>query len=133
MAGYSQTSLPKKLGLKTKYRICVLSGPTGYTDLLEENYNELAPSLAGQFDWIQAFYVDEAKLAHDFATLRRHLQKDGQLWVSWPKKASKVQTTLDENKVMQIGLQAGMVDVKVAAIDDTWSGLKFVFRLKDRH
>ena len=92
----------------------------------------MSQTVGGSLDWVHAFYGSRQMLEQELATLKQHLAPAGQLWVSWPKKSSGVTSDLDENIVRQIGLANGLVDVKVAAIDDTWSGLKFVYRLKDR-
>lgn len=84
------------------------------------------------YDYIHFFAKTSLELAKAFPDLKNALAKTGMLWLSWPKRSSGMQTDLDENRVMQIGLNGGLVDIKVAAIDETWSGLKFVYRLKDR-
>lgn len=86
----------------------------------------------GPFDLIQYFTTQQKKLKQSFPKLKEKLAIDGSLWISWPKQSSKVPTDLNENDVMHIGLEYGLVDVKVIAVDETWSGLKFVYRLKDR-
>ena len=91
-----------------------------------------AARLPKQADCILYFTTEAAQLEVRFSTLIDHLVTNGMIWICWPKKASKVPTDLDENVVRDIGLALGVVDVKVAAVDQTWSGLKFVRRLKDR-
>ena len=88
--------------------------------------------LAGDLDFVHLFTDGRSTLAKEMPKLRDSLKPNGTLWISWPKKSSGVRTDLDENIVRDIGLKAGLVDVKVCAVDETWSGLKFVFRLKDR-
>lgn len=83
-------------------------------------------------DFVHVFVKDKRTFQKLFNDQRKRLKKDGMLWVSWPKKASRVATDLDENVIREFGLKNGLVDVKVCAVDDTWSGLKFVIRLKDR-
>ena len=83
-------------------------------------------------DFIHGFSTSKARLKKDFPTWKRHLSKDGCLWVSWPKKKSKLETDLSDQVVREIGLEAGLVDIKVCAVDELWSGLKFVFRKQDR-
>jgi len=127
MAGYSGTPLLKKLGLKPGMKALLLGAaykaPAGVTVATKP-----APSL----DFIHLFVKEREELSKQFAGLARALAPAGMLWVSWPKGASKVATDLNENIVREIGLKGGLVDVKVCAVDDVWSGLKFVIRLKDR-
>lgn len=129
MAGYSKKSLRDKLGLKSGSRPCVLNAPVGYERVLGMKFSS---KLMGRCDFIQYFTKYEHDLRAAFPKLKRALMKDGMLWVSWPKQSSGVKTDLNENVVMRIGLENGLVDVKVAAIDETRSGLKFVYRLRDR-
>jgi hypothetical protein len=133
-AGYSGTPLPKKLGLKSGQRIIILGAPDNYAATLGDLPDglETADSLTGVFDFIQFFTVERDALAEQFPPLKTALAMDGMLWISWPKKASKIPTDLDENFIRDTGLANGLVDVKVAAIDERWSGLKFVYRVKDR-
>lgn len=86
----------------------------------------------GAFDLIQYFCAWRADLSRDFPKLMNSIVRNGTVWISWPKKAAKLPGDLDENVLREIGLPIGMVDVKVCAVDETWSGLKFVIRLKDR-
>jgi hypothetical protein len=131
MAGYSGTPLIKKLGLKEDMSCVVLHAPEDYAELLgRELPNLLSPSIA--YEWLQGFYGSADTLEIEFPGLKESLMPAGQLWISWPKKSSGVTTDLDENVVREIGLAHGLVDVKVASIDDTWSGLKFVYRISDR-
>jgi hypothetical protein len=83
-------------------------------------------------DLVLLFVTTERALARDFAKLAEKLATNGMIWIAWPKKSSGVATDLSEGRVQRIGLDAGLVDVKICAIDDTWSGLKFVIRLRDR-
>jgi hypothetical protein len=134
MAGYSGTPLPKKLGLAPGRQVSFLNLPA-------EVKAELAKALAdcsvvalpkASLDYAHVFVRSQAELKKEFPRFSKPLAADGMLWVSWPKKTSGVATDLTENDVRKIGLDAGMVDVKVCAVSDVWSGLKFVFRLKDR-
>jgi hypothetical protein len=134
MAGYSGTPLVKKLGIKPGQRIALLGGPQGYRKtlgLLPDQVN-CAEQLGEKLDFIQLFATSPAELKQRFKESKRCLATNGSLWISWPKKASGVATDLNENLVREIGLGLGLVDVKVCAVDETWSGLKFVVRLKDR-
>jgi hypothetical protein len=125
MSGYSGTPLPRKLGVKPGHRVLLYGAPSGF---------ELdgAVSGAGAFDVILAFCPDLATLERGFGGWRARLDPAGGLWVAWPKKASKVPTDLTENIVREFGLATGLVDNKVCAIDEIWSGLRFVVRLADR-
>ena len=134
-AGYSGSPLVKKLGIQPGFRVAFVHAPADYFLLphLPPDVTQIALSDAqGDCDFVQAFYTERAILAEEFPLLKAALRKDGMLWVSWAKKAAKIPTDLDENIVRDIGLAAGLVDVKVAAVDNTWSGLKFVYRVKDR-
>lgn len=133
-AGYSQRSLVDKLGIKAGHRVHIAGAPDGYDEVLGPLPAGVtrAPQLRGPFDFIQFFTDSRARLESRFASLKRGLKKDGMLWVSWPKKASGVPTDLTEDVVRDIALGHGLVDVKVAAVDAVWSGLKLVYRKKDR-
>lgn len=133
-SGYSGTPLPQKLGLKSGMRVALLTPPPGYHDSLAwPNHMIFVDASALQdCDWIQAFYTQRLDFEAQIAALRSAIHPNGQIWISWPKKAAKIPTDLNENLIRDIGLAAGLVDVKVAAIDATWSGLKFVIRVKDR-
>jgi hypothetical protein len=135
MAGYSGTPLAKKLGFKEGFRAGLVNPPKGFQ-------RELAPlpkavnisvgSLTKPLDLIILFADSQKALKTEFPRHARKLAQNGMLWIAWPKKASGVVTDLSENSVRQIGLAAGLVDVKVCAVNEVWSGLKFVYRLKDR-
>jgi hypothetical protein len=134
MAGYSGTPLVKKLGIKPGLRIALLSGPPGYRKTLgplPERVN-CTEQLGEKLDFIQLFVTSQTELKRRFKEAKRCLAADGSLWISWPKKASGMASDLNEDAVRKIGLELGLVDVKVCAVDETWSGLKFVYRLKDR-
>lgn len=132
-AGYSGTPLHKKLGIKAGQRAWFSGAPDGYEDELRKaGEYERVKKLAVDLDFVHFFIDGRSALVKEMPRLRDSLKTNGTLWISWPKKSSGVRTDLDENIVRDIGLKAGLVDVKVCAVDDTWSGLKFVFRLKDR-
>jgi hypothetical protein len=133
-AGYSKRSLVDKLGIKPGNRVYLGNMPEDYLSLLGPlpAGAKLMKSLATPCEFIQFFVKEKAKLEASFPKLKKALTPDGTLWISWPKGASKVPTDLNENIARDIGLRIGLVDVKVCAVDDVWSGLKFVFRLKDR-
>lgn len=134
-AGYSGTPLVKKLGIKSGQRICIVDPPRGY---LTNTLGRLPKGVmreqldAGQLDIVHCFARSRDSLVLALPALRDAIAPDGSVWISWPKRASGVQTDLDGNAVRSLGLEAGLVDVKVCAIDGTWSGLKFVFRVTDR-
>jgi len=134
MAGYSDKSLVDKLGIKPGARMALLGAPPGYARTLGPlpEGAVVAKTLRGTFDFIQIFVTKRRDLERRFAALAKALEPDGMLWVSWPKKASGVPTDVTENDVRDVALAGGLVDVKVCAVDDTWSGLKLVRRLKDR-
>jgi len=133
MPGYSGTPLPKKLGIKAGFRARLANTPK---DVLAELRDALAEcDLAKKYDaldFVMIFTKSRGELTNEFSRMAQSLTPAGMLWVSWPKKSSGVATDLNENVVRDIGLDAGLVDVKVCAVSDVWSGLKFVQRVKDR-
>jgi hypothetical protein len=134
MAGYSGTPLPKKLGIKNGFRAALLRAPEDVRTELRDALNAcdvVGPS-GKALDFAMVFTTSRADLKQEFRRVAKELAQTGMLWVSWPKKSSGVKTDLDENVVREIGLAAGLVDVKVCAVTDVWSGLKFVRRVKDR-
>lgn len=132
-AGYSGTPLYKKLGIKAGDRAWFSGTPDGYeAELQKAGEFHLAPNIVANLDFAHVFTASRAELACNFPKLKSALKPAGMVWISWPKKSSGVKTDLDENTVRELGLNTGLVDVKVCAVDDVWSGLKFVFRLKDR-
>src|SRR5262249_23383164 len=134
MAGYSGTPLAKKLGLKPNQRIALVNAPKDFTKVLgplPEN-TSIVKRPNGPLDLILLFVNREQTLTKQFPILANKLQSNGMFWVAWPKKSSGVATDLIFEKVQRIGLDCGLVDVKICAVDDVWSGLKFVIRLKDR-
>ena len=134
MAGYSGTPLAKKLGIKEGSRIALVNAPKDFRSALGElpDNVEFVSRPTKSLDMILFFVMSERVLARDFAKLAEKLVTNGMIWIAWPKKSSGVTTDLTEQRVQRIGLDAGLVDVKICAIDETWSGLKFVYRLKDR-
>ena len=131
--GYSGTPLPAKLGLKSGQRVLAVNPPAHLPDLLSGapvDLNWLHRATA--FDVALVFVTDRATLSREFRRLAPKLPDAGMIWIAWPKKTSGVVTELTEDIVRETGLAAELVDVKVCAIDATWSGLKFVRRLRDR-
>lgn len=134
MAGYSGTPLVKKLGIKEGSRIALVNAPKDFQVTLEDlpaTVKFMKPATRS-LDLILFFVLAERILARDFPKLAARLTSNGMIWIAWPKKSSGVKTDLTFEHVQRIGLEAGLVDVKICAIDDTWSGLKFVYRLRDR-
>ena len=128
------TPLIKKLGIKPGYRVFFLEEPAHYLDLigpLPEDV-KVEEALSPDIDFMHFFTSERERLVESFPALKYHLRKNGMLWVSWPKGASKQPTDLNRDLVREIGLSFGLVDVKVCSVDDTWSGLKFVYMTKDR-
>ncbi len=137
VAGYSGTPLIKKLGFKAGYRVALVNAPAGFIEelgplpegaVVVARRSQQPPSL----NLILFFAANMKELAEEFAPLKARLVPDGMLWVAWPKKSSGVATDLSFEGVQRFGLASGMVDTKVCAIDEVWSGLRFVIRLKDR-
>jgi hypothetical protein len=131
-AGYSGKPLPSKLGLKPGMRFVALNAPPDLDALLAGAPDLERLGRIACFDCALAFATTERALAALFAKLAPKLLDTGMIWIAWPKKASGVATELTENVVRRVGLATGLVDVKVCAVDATWSGLKFVRRLRDR-
>jgi len=131
MPGYSGTPLPKKLGIKDGFCVRLIDAPA---EVLSELKVALDKCHDGKtpLDFAIIFTKSQSTLAREFTRIAKQLSPAGMLWISWPKKSSGVATDLSEDFVRDIGLRAGLVDVKVCAVTDVWSGLKFVRRLKDR-
>jgi hypothetical protein len=133
MAGYSGTPLVKKLGIKAGHRVLLFQAPAAFALAeLPEGVAVHATAAGGPYDVILAFAPRRADLDRHFTALARKLKPTGGLWIAWPKKASGVATDLTEDVVRAVGLEAGLVDNKVCAIDEVWSGLRFVVRVYDR-
>jgi hypothetical protein len=134
MAGYSGTPLPKKIGIKEDSRIALVNAPKDFEGELGKlpANAEIVTRLTKPLDIVLLFVLTERALLRDFRKLAKKLASSGMIWVAWPKKSSGVTTDLSFERVQRIGLDSGLVDVKICAIDDVWSGLKFVIRLKDR-
>jgi len=134
VAGYSGKPLVAKLGIKPGATIAILNAPRGYDRILGKMPRDVKRKIAavGALDFVQFFTAEKRELERRFPVLERALAPAGMLWISWPKKASGVTTDLREDRIRAIGLAHGLVDVKVAAVDEVWSGLKFVRRVKDR-
>jgi hypothetical protein len=127
-AGYSSTPLEKKLGIKPSSRVLLLDAPA---DFALEGV-QVVRRATGLADVILSFHTERRDLERRIPVLREHLQQAGRLWIAWPKQASKVETDITENVVRDLALANALVDNKVAAITDIWSGLQLVIRVKDR-
>ena len=134
MAGYSGTPLIKKLGVKEDFRVALVNSPKDFL-------KELGPLPAGakfalstsdSLDLVLLFVRSEQDLKRRFLELAANLTANGMIWIAWQKKSSGVKTDLSFTNVQRTGLDAGLVDVKICAVNEIWSGLKFVYRLKDR-
>jgi Protein of unknown function (DUF3052) len=134
MPGYSGTPLPKKLGIKPAFRVSLLRAPADVKTELRDALAECRASnvAAGNLDFIFLFAKNRATLEIELSGAARALAPAGMLWVAWPKKSSGVATDLLENTVRDAGLAVGLVDIKVCAVTDIWSGLKFVIPVKNR-
>jgi hypothetical protein len=134
-AGYSGTPLPRKLGIKPGHRVLLLSAPDGFE---RDTLGELPDGVTvgrqarGTADVIVSFHTQRADLARRMPKLRAVMDPAAGLWIAWPKRAAKMETDLTENVVRDLALENVLVDNKVAAIDERWSGLRLVIRLRDR-
>src|SRR5262245_47364835 len=130
-AGYSGTPLPKKLGIKPGHRLLLLSAPEPFELDLPEGV-KVGRTARGKADVIVSFHTERADLARRMPKLRAVMDPAAGLWIAWPKRASKVPTDLTEDVVRELALANRLVDNKVAALDEKWSGLRLVIRLRDR-
>lgn len=142
--GYSHTSLVEKLGIQPETKIAIINAPASYTAQLSENLPRdvslssvvSVPSKSDQtirlFDFIQLFTTQRTDLQARFPVLLEALSMNGMLWISYPRKTARIPSDLNEDLIREIGLMNGVLEIKVAALDEVWSGLKFVRRLKDR-
>jgi hypothetical protein len=132
-AGYSGTPLVQKLGIKPGFNVAFVNAPENFASHLNLPEDVAVSSTSrSHLDFAILFVKSETQLQQKFSHLSTKLKPNGMLWVAWPKKSSGVATDLTFNNVQAIGLAAGLVDTKICAVDNIWSGLKFVFRLKDR-
>ncbi len=133
-SGYSNTPLVKKLGIKEGFVIRLVNEPVHYFDLLAgipANVRLIKDKKKAK-DLVHYFTKKLAELERDIISLRKEIFPDGAIWVSWPKKASKVETDITEDLIRDIALSNGLVDIKVCAVDEVWSALKLVVPVKDR-
>lgn len=133
-SGYSGTPLAKKLGIKEGFKIRLINPPDYYFDLFEDLPDELKiqKEKKSRKNFIHFFTLKANELAKEISSLKNEIEQDGMIWISWPKKAAKVPTDITEDVVREIALNNGLVDVKVCAVDEVWSGLKLVIPVKDR-
>jgi hypothetical protein len=131
-AGYSKKPLAAKLGIKEHSKILIVNPPQNYLKALE-----IPPGVTlaskGPLEFIHFFTKSRKELELQFPILKQELLRGGMLWISWPKGSSRVETDVSESLVREVGLKNGLVDIKVCAVDETWSGLKFVYRKSDRN
>jgi Protein of unknown function (DUF3052) len=136
MAGYSGTPLPQKLGIKDGHRVALVGAPAGFTRTLGRlpAGATTQTGLGGKdvLDVVVVFVTERADLLDQVAAARPRMAQAGGLWIAWPKKSSGVATDVTENVIRDVALPTGLVDNKVCAIDDTWSGLRLVIRLEHR-
>ncbi len=134
MAGYSETPLLKKLGIKENQRLAFVNAPKNFLAELGPlpATTRVVERLTKPLDLVLLFVLSEKVLGQQFPRLAEKLASNGMIWIAWPKKSSGVATDLSFERVQKLGLQGGLVDVKICAVDEIWSGLKFVYRLKDR-
>ena len=133
MTGYSKTPLFKKIGYIDGFKAKVINEPSNYLSLLEGIPQiEFNNKDRGDYDLIHLLTTNFKDLKTNLKELKKEIKKNGMIWISWPKRSSKIASDLDENKIRNLALEEGLVDVKVCAIDDNWSGLKLIYRLKDR-
>ncbi len=132
--GYSGTPLVRKLGIKPGGRVALIGAPDGFDVVLGELPAgvTVVRRLQGRVDVIVAFFVDRTALERQLPALRAALNPAGGLWIAWPKRASGLPSDIGETTVRGLGLDTGLVDNKICAIDETWSGLRFVYRVADR-
>jgi len=136
MAGYSGTPLPQKLGIKPGTRLGLAAAPSAFKKTLGALPSGAKASdaarAAGPFDVLVAFFTERKKLAAELERLAGRIEPSGALWIAWPKKASGVKSDISEDTVRELGLPLGLVDNKVCAVDEVWSGLRLVWRLSER-
>jgi hypothetical protein len=134
VAGYSATPLPKKLGIVAGARVAAVGAPDGFATTLGELPDGvcLRDQARGPLDVVVCFVTSRAELERRLPALHRALDPAGRLWIAWPKRSSGVETDMTEDMVREVALPRGLVDNKVCAIDDTWSGLQLVIRRENR-
>lgn len=137
MAGYSGTPLARKLGIKEGHSVAAVNAPSTFPGLVSELPDGAVllldpPDRTGPFDVAILFAREPEPLRSALSAWRERIRRDGGLWAAWPKKSSSLESELDKAEVQRTGLDAGLVDNKVCAVDEDWSALRFVYRLTDR-
>ncbi len=133
MSGYSEKSLREKLGLKSGHSAVFLYAPLSYiVSLGEIDDVEVFPTLKSGHDFVHIFVKQKERLSEELPQIMKAIKSTGSIWISWPKKASKIATNITEDTIREVCLPLGLVDIKVAAIDEIWSGLKLVVRVENR-
>lgn len=134
MAGYSGTTLEKKLGMKEHFRIRLVNAPAHYFDLFTSlpKTIRVIEDVRTKKDLIHFFPKDSKEFHALLPKLKNEIEPNGTVWVSWPKKSSRIVSDLSEDFIRNHGIKSGLVDIKVCAVDETWSALKFVIPVKDR-
>ncbi len=134
MPGYSGTPLAKKLGIKPGFRVKTKNTPPNYESLLSPIPDDvvISTSIRANVDLWHVFTVSRKELKATLSTAQKQIRQDGMIWVSWPKKSSGVLSEITEDTVREVALPMGLVDIKVCAVDETWSGLKLVIRKENR-
>lgn len=135
LSGYSGTPLAKKLGIKEGSKIRLVNQPAYYFDLFTDMplHVEILTDKKTKKDLVHYFTDKVSQISKDIISLRNEIYPNGMIWVSWPKKASKISTDITEDTIRNLALANGLVDIKVCAVDETWSGLKLVVPVKDRN
>jgi hypothetical protein len=133
-SGYSRTPLARKLGLKEGYIISVINSPDYYFQLFTDlpDKLEIVDNAGLKKNGIHYFVKEQKQLLKDIRQLKAQMKQDGMIWISWPKKASKLASDVTEDVIREIALENGLVDIKVCAVDEVWSALKLVIPVKDR-
>ena len=133
-SGYSGTPLAKKLGVKDGAKVRIVNQPDYYFDLFENwpKHIQISNEKKSKKDFIHYFSKKYKELEKDIDSLKNEIVPNGMIWISWPKKASKIETDITEDTIRYLALSNGLVDVKVCAVDEVWSGLKLVIPVKDR-
>ena len=133
-SGYSGTPLVKKLGIKENFKIRIINQPDYYFDLFLDLPFTINPTSDNKIkkDFIHFFTTEKFELLKNLPKLKKEIELNGMIWISWPKKASNIKTDITEDVIREVAIKNGLVDVKVCAVDEIWSGLKLVIPLKDR-
>jgi len=131
-SGYSGTPLAKKLGIKENFSIKIINAPDYYFDLFDDLPKNLVTTAKNNLDFIHYFETNQKNFRKEILKLKKQLAPDGMIWISWYKKSAKMPTDITEDVIRNYALENGLVDIKVCAVDEQWSGLKLVIPVKDR-